>query len=175
MTYSQILEAQRLLDEGLLNLNEEQMKELGDLDRRKLDSYHLFDKHLESRITFFEAERDEITEIIDSLKATKKESNQRLIDLLNAEKVSHRSGFDYVATVVTKERNKTIPIRLPTFKDFLKFGEKFVKKTYTWNLKETKELIKSSEDSEELEKLFTLKDSQNIKFTRNKGLKNYGK
>jgi len=180
MSFPQILEAQRMLDDGLLDLTMEEMGDLGTLGKDKIDGYKARINHIESRLSHFKKEKDEIDQIISTLNSKKKEITDMLLMFLKSDAPPveegeedpgiERFGFRYKVQVVVTKANKLVPKRAPGPKDFINIGFGFVKKAYSWDAKAIKSDLKSKEPNKVLAELFTLEDSQSIKFYPLKGI-----
>jgi hypothetical protein len=167
MSLSEIFDLMERLTDGLLSLTEEDHIELAEQFAQKPDDYKFFTDKVEAEISHFDKVSKEFSKAKSTLQNTLDSIYDRTVFLMK------QSGWDclfgnlYKLKYVCTKANKLVikpGFEEPTAQTMLEHPE-FVKRSYSWKSKEIKDALKSNKIDSGLKEIFSLKDSESIRFS----------
>jgi hypothetical protein len=170
MTLKEILELLSHVERGIVNLDEDELKELGEKALVKIDGYKDF-------IERCDCEANRIVEKIKEFQATKKtiENKKKQIEKLllihmNSHEFKDMVGDMYAVKVVTRRQSKLVfkgSWDTPDGQTFLKYPD-LVKRSYTWDKTGVKNSVAACPD--DWKDIATLEDTQSLRWSVRKGV-----
>lgn len=146
VSMAELLGTLNKLDDGLIDLDIDGMKELAESTKIKVDGYKEILDAYEDRIARLKKDSEELAKAKKTLENKCKSLRLLLLFNMKSNKFTKLSGIKYNATLITKKDIKITVCHMPTSKDFLNSSE-FVKRDYSWNKKALKEELKKNPES----------------------------
>jgi hypothetical protein len=153
-------------DEGLLNYDPEQHKELLLKAEIKIDSCRYFYKKYESRIEEIESDIKELMAIKKTLQNRKEAFKKSMIWVLKEKALKAFPGVNYILKL-TKRKNIKPLIPIPDSSTYLAF-QNLITRTYKWDRDALTKAYKK--DPESLKDYAIEEESESIKFSSKRNI-----
>jgi hypothetical protein len=170
ITLGQLFEYMQMIDDGIINLNENQLVELRDRFLDKVDNYKGFMDKVEAEIAFLKQREKEISTVRKAMEKTLIKIDDYALFHMKNNNIDRLCGDLYQAKYVCKKANKvsfknSIEPNQDLYMKYREFG--FVKQAFSWSLDAIKKAIKAGKCGD-ITDFVELVDSESVTWSINK-------